>query len=230
MLIFLLLLMLDDPRKLIERGAAALDANDLAGAQASFESAIKLAPTNAAAWMLLARTRAKQGELKSAQDAASKAERLGAADAAILQGLANFYGSVVRDLPRAASLGARYAQLAPADVSAWRRVAALYLTIGKADQAIDAGLRGKSKDPGAALRVILGKAYLERKDWAKADVEFAEAVRLSPYDEETRFAAAEGRLLHQDFAGAEQVVLDARKVFDKSAQLELTLGVAYPRL
>ena len=224
MLVLLLLLIFEDPRKLIERGVASLDSNDLAGAQASFESATKQAPTNAAAWMLLAQTRAKQGDLKLAQDAAAQAERFGAKDPAILQGLSNFYGSAMRDLPRAAALGARYAQLAPADETAWQRVAALYLAIGKPEMAIDAGLRGK---PSAELRVILGKAYLERKDWAKADAAFADAVRLSPYDEETRFAAAQGRLMHQDFVGAEQAVLEARKVFDKSAQLELTLGVAY---
>ena len=224
MLVFLLLLLLDDPRKLIERGVAALDANDLAGAEASFESATRQAPTNASAWMLLTQTHARRGDMKSAQKAAVQAERFGGKDAAILQGLATFYGSVAQDLPRAAALGARYAQLAPSDGNAWPRVAALYLAIGKPELAIEAGLRAK---PNAELNVILGKAYLERKEWAKADAAFSEAVRMSPYDEDTRFAAAQGRLLHQDFAGAEQVVLEARKVFDKSAQLELTLGVAY---
>jgi tetratricopeptide (TPR) repeat protein len=228
MLPFLLLLILDDPAKLIEHGLAALDANDFALAQTDFEQATRQAPQNAAAWMLLSQTRVKLGDLKSAEDAAIEAERFGSKDPAILQGLANFYGSAMRDLPRAAALGARYAQIAPAqDTTAWQRVAALYLAIGKPDQAIDAGLRGKAKDSSADLRLILAKAYMERKDWPRANAEFAEAIRLNPYDENTHFVAAQGHLMHQDFSGAEQVLLAARTIFDKSPQLELALGVAY---
>ena len=225
MLVALLLLILEDPRLLIERGVAALKANDLATARAQFESAAKQSPASAAAWMLLAQTRAQQGELKAAAEAAVLAERFGGKDPAILQGLANFYGSLTKDLPRAADMGARYAAVAPAsDTGAWARVAALYLAIGKPVEAIAAGLKGK---PSPELSGTLGRAYLERKDWAKADAAFDAAVKLNPYDEQPRFAAAQARLLHQDFAGAVQVILDARKVFDKSAQLELTLGVAY---
>jgi tetratricopeptide (TPR) repeat protein len=225
---FVLVLILDDPAKLLQHGVAALGANDLALAQTDFEQATRLAPSNANAWMLLAQTRARRNDLKAAQDAAAQAERFGSKDPAILQGLANFYGSAMRDLPRAAALGARYAQIAPEqDPTAWRRVAALYLAIEKPDEAIAAALRGKAKDPSAELSLILAKAYMERKDWPKADAEFSEAIKLTPYDEATRFAAAQAHLIHQDFTGAEQVLLDARKVFDKSPQLELTLGVAY---
>ena len=105
MLSFLLILALEDPRAIIARGAAALDANDLTAARAQFEMAARQAPTNASAWMLLAQTRAKQGELKAAGEAALQAERHCAKNPAILQGLANFYGSALRDLPRAAALG-----------------------------------------------------------------------------------------------------------------------------
>ena len=224
MLCYLLLLAFEDPRALIERGVLALEANDLVMARAQFETAAKQAPTYAVAWMLLAQTRAKQGELKGAGEAAALAEKYGGKDPAILLGLANFYGSTMGDLLRAASFGERYAVLVPADLGAWLRVASLYLSLGKPAEAIAAGVRGK---PSAELSLVLGKAYLERKEWAKADAAFDAAVRLGPYDEEVRFAAAQGRLLHQDFAGAASVLLEARKVFDKSASLELTLGVAY---
>lgn len=224
MLFYLLLLAFEDPRALIERGVLALEANDLVMARAQFETAAKQAPTSAAAWMLLAQTRAKQGELKGAGEAAVLAEKYGAKNPAILLGLANFYGSTMRDLPRAASLGERYALAAPTDTGAWLRVAGLYLSLGRPEEAIAAGLHGK---PSSELSLLLGKAYLERKEWAKADAAFDAAVRLSAYDEAVRFAAAQGRLLHEDFAGAAAVVLEARRVFDKSAQLELTLGVAY---
>ena len=227
MLWLVLLLALDDSALWLRKGVASLDANDLASAKSIFEHVTKTTPTSASAWLLLAQTCAKQGDLKAAQDSATQAERYGAKDSAILQGLANFYGSALSDLPRAAALGARYAQLAPRDTTAWQRVAALYLAVGKPERAIEAGLRGKAIDKSADLRMLLAKAYVERKDWPKADAEFAEAGRLSPYDPELRYAAAQAHLIRQDFAGAEQVLLDARKTFDKSAQLELMLGVVY---
>ena len=46
---FLLLLILDDPAKLIAHGVAALGANDLTVAQTDFEQATKQAPSNATA-------------------------------------------------------------------------------------------------------------------------------------------------------------------------------------
>ena len=116
MLFYLLLLAFEDPRALIERGVLALDANDLVKARAQFETAAKQAPTYAVAWMLLAQTRAKQGELKGAGEAAALAEKYGGKDPAILLGLANFHGSTMGDLSRAAAFGERYAVLVPGDL------------------------------------------------------------------------------------------------------------------
>ena len=45
--------------------------------------------------------------------------------------------------------------------------------------------------------------------------------------EEPRFLLAQSYLLRQDFTHAAAVLQDARKVFDKSPQLELALGVTY---
>ncbi len=50
---------------------------------------------------------------------------------------------------------------------------------------------------------------------------------MSPYDEDTHFRLAQMHLLHQDFSKALDVLMNARKIFDKSAQIELALGVSY---
>ncbi len=68
---------------------------------------------------------------------------------------------------------------------------------------------------------------MERKEWAKGVAELAEAVKLAPYDEDTHFRLAQAYLLHQDFVSAASTLEDARKIFDKSPQIELALGVAY---
>ena len=57
--------------------------------------------------------------------------------------------------------------------------------------------------------------------------EFEAAIQLNPYSEEPRFQLAQSYLRQQDFTRAAAVLQDARKVFDKSPQLELALGVTY---
>lgn len=211
----------------IQAGVTALDRNDLAAAQANLEQAAQLKPGDAGTWMLLAQTYAKQKNRPAALAAAQKAEGLGDKDPEILQGLANFYGVLMPDLPKAASIGERYAALAPEDSTAWRKVAALYLSIGQPEKAIEAGMRGVKADDSAEMHAVLGQAYLERKELAKARTELAQAVKLNPRDEEAQFRLAQSYLLQQDFPGAIAVLENAKKTFRASAQIELALGVAY---
>lgn len=72
-----------------------------------------------------------------------------------------------------------------------------------------------------------GQAYESRGDLEKAAAEYEEAVELSPYEETYYFEAAHAYLLLQRFEPAVKILERGCKVFDKSAQLELALGVAY---
>jgi len=211
----------------LQAGMAALDKNDLASAQTSLEEATRLAPEHAGAWLLLAQTYAKQKNRESALAAAQKAEALGGEDPKILQGLANFYVGLLPDLPKAAALGARYAERSPQDKTAWRRLAAFCLSTGQPERAIAAGLRGLATDGSAELHALLGRAYLERQDWAKATAELKTALELDPYEEDTHFRLAQAFLLRQDFSSAVSVLEAAKKIFARSPQIELALGVAY---
>jgi len=185
------------------------------------------APQTATGWLNLARSQAKQGNREAAFAAARRAEALGAEDPAILQGLANFYATAGADQAKAAALGYRYAELKPEDRTAWRRLAQFCLSTGQPERAIAAAKNGFKNDPSAELHGILGTAYAQIKDWKQAETELTEARRLAPYDEAAHFQLAQLYLLQQDFVSAVRVLEEARKTFDKSAQIELALGVAW---
>jgi tetratricopeptide (TPR) repeat protein len=73
----------------------------------------------------------------------------------------------------------------------------------------------------------LGRAYEAQGDLEKAAAEYDQALQLSPYEEIYYFEAAHVRLLRQEFDAAVKILERGCKVFDKSAQLALALGVAY---
>ncbi len=79
----------------------------------------------------------------------------------------------------------------------------------------------------ATLRSYLGKVYLANAEWQEALVHDREAIRLDPYEESYRFDFAQVLLGHERFAEAAAALEEACRTFDKSAQLELALGVAY---
>jgi tetratricopeptide (TPR) repeat protein len=185
------------------------------------------APASARVWVERAETFAKQKDMARARSAALTAEKLGARDPEIFQALANLYATALKDPPKAAALGARYAELSPRDRTAWRRLAAYCLNTGQPDKAIAAGKRGLAADNSAEFHSIVGQAHAARKDWANAVAEMSAALKLNPYDEQIHFQFAQVYLVQQDFASAAGVLENARKIFDKSPQIELALGVAY---
>jgi tetratricopeptide (TPR) repeat protein len=211
----------------LQEGVAALERKDFGKAEASFEQATRLAPDNAAAWLFLARAYALDKKKDQALEAARKAEAVGGADAKVLQNLADFYALLEPDPPKAAELGERYAEKATQDKTAWRRLAAFCLQAGLTDRAVAAATRGLPADDGPELRSILGTAYMQRGDFANAAAQLSEVVKLNPYNEDAHFQLARVYLVQQDFPSAVRVLENARNLFDKSAQIELALGVAY---
>jgi len=73
----------------------------------------------------------------------------------------------------------------------------------------------------------LGKAYEAKGELEKSAVEYEQAIKLSPYEESYYFEAAHVYLLRQQFEASVKILERGCRVFDKSAQLELALGVAY---
>jgi len=72
-----------------------------------------------------------------------------------------------------------------------------------------------------------GRAYEAEGDLEKAAAEYEQAIQFSPYEESYYFEAAHAYLLNERFEAAVRILERGHKAFDKSAQLELALGVAY---
>jgi tetratricopeptide (TPR) repeat protein len=79
----------------------------------------------------------------------------------------------------------------------------------------------------ASVHEQLGRKYEAAGALAQAASEYEQAIELRPYEEAYYFQAAHMRLLRQEFEAAVKILERGCKVFDKSAQLELALGVAY---
>jgi len=209
------------------REVAVAESSDLAKTQARLEQLTKREPHNDQAWVQLAQVYAQRKKNEQALAAAARAETLGAEDPAVLQSLVSLYIELQPDLKKAAELEARYAERSPADGTAWRRAAALYLDAGLPEEAIRAGKQGLANDPSPELRTILGQAYTAVKDWENATEQLSAALRPGRHDEEAHFRLAQLFMLRHDYTRAVDVLLNARQIFGGSLPIELALGVCY---
>ena len=207
-------------------GLAALQQNDLSQAREQLESASQMEPRRAHVWLALARVYWKQHETELAGSAAEKAEQLATGDPVVLHGLGLFY-SESGHYEKAADCEAAYAAQTPRDASAYPRALHLYLQAAKPKAAIDLAQKELVRENRADVRNLLGKAYEADGRHAEAVREMREAVRLNPYDESYMFDLARDLLQHNQLQDATQLLEDGRKIFARSAQLELTMGVAY---
>src|SRR5207247_6473004 len=112
----------------------------------------------------------------------------------------------------------------PHDASADPRPLHLYPQAAKPKAAVDLAQKELVRENRADVRNLLGKAYEADGRHAEAVREMREAVRLSPYDESYMFDLARDLLQHNQLQDATQLLEDGRKIFARSAQLELTMG------
>lgn len=206
-------------------GLLALDSHDLPTASASLSRASQLQPSNAQVWLALAQIYQKANQAKLSAEAAAKAEALAPDDPVILHGLAVIHSEGGR-WAKAATLEARYAAQTPEDREAVVRAVTWHLQAREPKPAIQLASRALAKEKRADLHNLLGKAYEADGQFEKTIIELQEAIKLSPRQESFYFDLAYVLLLHQNFGVAIQVLEASRKIFDKSAQLELALGIA----
>ena len=224
----LLLLLFADPVSFdsaFRAGLTALRQNQLAEARVQLEAASKLKPTDPRVWLALAQTYRKLKEDASSLAAISRAESLAGNDTATLHGLAFLY-SETGNYEKAASFEARYAGLASNDPNAVARAAELYLKAGKPQPTIELTTQALAKEDRTDLHSLLGQAYALEKNHAKAAEEMRRASALNPYEESYYFEAARETLIDGNPNAAIESVQAGKKVFAKSPQLELVLGIA----
>jgi superkiller protein 3 len=225
----LLLLLWADPASfevLLRSGLTALNQNQFSTAQTQLEAASKLKPDDPQVWLALAQTYRKLKREPAADAAVGKAEALAGNNALALHGLAYLH-SEAGNFGKAASFEARYAELTPGDESAAPRAVDLYLQAHQPEQAIELADRALLKGDRADLRFLLGKAYELQQQPAKAAEQMRRAASLNPYQEDYYFQAARQYTEAGNAPAAIQVIEAGKKVFARSPQLELMLGVAY---
>jgi tetratricopeptide (TPR) repeat protein len=225
----LLLLLWADPASFenaLRAGLEALQHNDLPVARARLEDASRMQPANPQVWMGLAQTYWKLKLPDLARAAAAKAGSAAPDSPVVLHGLAYFY-SETGDPARAAPLEARYAEKTPNDRDAFPRAIDLYLQARQAALAIALAGKALAVEDRADLHELLGQAYEMNSQPENAAVEMRKAIQQNAYDESYYFGLAQLYLRHQHAETAVEVLQDGRRIFAKSPQLELALGVAY---
>jgi tetratricopeptide (TPR) repeat protein len=211
---------------LFRSGLAALQQNQLATAQAQLEAAAKLKPDSPEVWLALAHTYHKLDKAGAAESAIGKAASLAGNDPAALKGLA-LYHSEAGNYEQAAEFSARFARLTPEDASAAARAAELYLKARRPEPAINLVNRALQIEDRADLRALLAAAYEIDQRPNDAAEQMEHAIRLNRYEEDYYFRAARDYLIAGKAPMAVRVVEAGKKIFARSAQLELILGIAY---
>jgi tetratricopeptide (TPR) repeat protein len=228
MWIFLLLLWANPAsfETTLRAGLEALRGNNLPVARARLEEASRMQPASPQVWMGLAQTYWKLQLPDLARSAAEKAGSTAPDSQVVLHGLAYFY-SETGEPAKAAALEARYAEKSPADHEAFPRAIDLYLQARQAKPAIALAGKALAVEDRADVHELLGQAYDMDGQAQNAATEMRNAIKLNAYDESYYFELARLYLRHQDAEAAAETLQDGRKVFARSPQLELALGVAY---
>jgi tetratricopeptide (TPR) repeat protein len=210
----------------LRAGLVALEKNDLAQARLNLENAAKIEPSDPKVWVGLAQTFWKLHNASEANEAAAKAEKLGPQDAAVQHALSVYYAETDQ-FDKAGDAEAKYSTGAPTDRDAVLRSMTFYIKGGHADRAIAFAKATPDWSNRADVHNLLAKAYFANKQPDEAANEFRSAMQLSPYEESYYFDFAQALLVQQKFEQAIRVLEEGRTNFDKSAQIELALGVAY---
>jgi len=228
MWIFLLLFWADPAafENTLRAGLEALHGNNLPVARARLEDASRIQPNSPQVWMGLAQTYWKLGLPDLARSAAAKAESVAPESPLVLHGLAYFY-TETGDPAKAAPLESRYAEKTPADHEAFPRAIGLYLQARLPKPAIALAGKALALEDRADVHDLLSEAYEMDGQAENAVLEMRKAIKLNAYEESYYFGLGRLYLRHQNAEAAVQILQKGRKVFARSPQLELALGVAY---
>ena len=207
----------------IDQALHALDAGRAGEARSPLEAQ---SPKTAYVWALLARTYLSLQQPAAAQQAARQAEAGVAGEPRAQHALALYYAQS-GDRKRAARLEHQFALSNDADPAAPARAAFLLAETGDALNAMAMAERALGARDRADLRVLLARLYEESVQPDKAVAQFQAALTANPLDEELHARYGQALLRMARFQQAAAALEEARAQFDRSAQIELALGVAY---
>jgi Flp pilus assembly protein TadD len=212
--------------QLLRDGLVALKSGRMEEARSNLERAVRAKPDGGEAWAALAQVYTRLNFAISAHNAAAKAEAVGGKNPAVLRGLADYY-TAASDSARAADYEERYALAAGArDPDAIVRAITLRIQAKQTKPAIALATKALAAGDSARLRGLLGNAYEADGQKARAVNEYNRAILLDPYEESYYFQLSQLLIDQENFTTARQVLEAARKIFDKSPEIELALGTA----
>ncbi len=209
---------------LLRRGLEELQRGQLTEAKRDLRAASETDSRNPFVWISLAQVCLRLHDTAEAGASAAKAEKYSGGDARMSYALAMFY-SEAGDWKRAAGFEEDYARKQPADVEAQARAASLYLRAGNSSAALALAQGAFDRAPTAAHENLLARA-LAAGGSADALAHFEHAWSQDPVNEAFCFDYSQALLQRQDYQTAAKVLEKGLAAHPKSAQLELTLGVA----
>jgi tetratricopeptide (TPR) repeat protein len=212
--------------QLLRDGLVALKANRMDEARASLERAVRAKPDGGEAWAALAQAYARLNFAVSGRNAAARAEAVSAKNPAVLRGLADYY-TATHESGRAADFEERYAlAIGARDPDALARAITLRIEAKQAKAAVALATKALAAGDNARLRGLLAAAYEADGQKARAINEYNRAILHDPYEESYYFQLSQLLIDQENFTTARQVLEAARKIFDKSPEIELALGTA----
>ena len=210
---------------LVQQGLRSLQERDIPTAQGHLEAALKQSPEEARAWIALAQVYRTLNLHGQASRHAAQAERYGKDSPLIQHALAMFY-SDYRNWADAARWEEKFAYSERGDRDAYLRSVSLYLEAGMPLKAIEVAHAGLEKSESAPLHNAIGKAYALAGQPEAAQRHLELAVTAEPYEESLHYDLGHFHLRQMDFGAATTALLAGRQYFDKSAAIELGLGIA----
>ena len=132
------------------------------------------------------------------------------------------------DLPAAEAQLTAAAKANPRDPHVWLALAQTHWKLHEIEAANAAAAKAATLGASDITTInALAYFYSETGDRKSATAQFQKAIQLKPYEETYYFELGRLYLQEQDFANALTTLKRGAGIFDKSAQLELALGVAY---
>ena len=216
----------DSAGERLRAGLLALNGRDIPAAQEHLEKAVEEAPEDARGWLGLAQIYAILNLHTQAHNHAAEAARLDGENPTVQHALSLFHAEY-GNWAEAARWEEAFAASSRADSHAYLRAASMYLQANMPRRAIELASRGLEKEESPQLHNVLGKAYETAGEPAPARGHLESAVAALPYEESLHFDLGYFHLRHRDFDAAAAAFLHGRRYFDKSAAIELGLGIAY---
>lgn len=210
---------------LVRQGLLALQSRDVTKAQDYLKRAVEVAPGEARAWIGLSQVYRLLNLHAQAARHAEEAARLGGGDPLIQHALAMFHTDY-GNWGEAARWEERFARSAVGNRDAYLRAVSLYLQADMPLKAAEVGQAALQHDASGLLHNALGKAYAIANRPADALKHLQQAVEKSPFEESVHYDLGYFHLRRLDFDAAAEAFQNGRQYFDKSAAIEIGLGIA----